>query len=92
MKEVVETHEILSLQAELSKALRQGMVMDCSQMTFRITSSKPSSWDLPFQKKNGWKILKLSSPMKSPPFRWPEQDWQAGTFFRVCVELKSITR
>lgn len=30
-----------SLQAELSKVLRQGMVTDCSQMTFRITAPKP---------------------------------------------------
>lgn len=70
--------KLVSLQAELSKAVRQGTVMDCSQMTFRITVPKSSGWDIPFQKKTGWKILQLSSPMKSPPFQWPSKIGKEG--------------
>lgn len=65
--------KLVSLQAELSKVLRQGMVTDCSQMTFRITVPKIQWLDLPFQKKTGLKILQLSSALKSPPFQWPSK-------------------
>lgn len=43
--------KLVSLQAELCKALKQGMVMDCSQMTFRITVPKSRGCEIPFQKK-----------------------------------------
>lgn len=55
--------KLMSLEAELSKVLRQGMVMDCSQMTFRIRVPNSNGWNLPFQKKTESKILQLSSPI-----------------------------
>lgn len=75
--------KLVSLQAELSKALRQGMVRDCSQMTFSITVAKARGWDLPRQKETESNILQLSSPMKSPTFQWPSKAGKRGH----CSEL-----
>lgn len=83
---------LVSLQAGPSKALRQETVGSYSQTAFRITAPKSRGWDIPFQRKTGWKTLEPSSPMKSMPFQRPEQDCQPGTFFRVCTGLKPIAR